>query len=155
LEKNMRKDGKAICKAMLAVAGVLSVALAPPAFAQGMGRGMGQGMGQGMGPVAALCAKDIDAYCAQTPRGPAMRACLEGRIKELSENCRVAVESTGPGRGPGTGPVARLCVSEIDKFCPEVEHVGGQVRACLEQHNGELGEACATALNTTGPGRRR
>lgn len=149
----MRKDGKAIYGTILVAVGLIGVALAPPAFAQGMGQGMG--MGPGMGPVAALCAKEIDAHCAQTPRGPAMHACLEGKIKELSENCRTAVESTGSGRGPGTGPVARLCVNEIDKFCPEVEHVRGQVRACLEQHKGDLGEACTTALNTTGPGSHR
>jgi hypothetical protein len=145
----MRKDAKALYGTILAAVGLIGVALAPPAFAQGMGQGMG------MGPVAALCAKEIDAHCAQTPRGPAMHACLEGKIKELSENCRVAVESTGSGRGPGTGPVARLCVNEIDKFCPEVEHMRGQVRSCLEQHKGELGEACTTALNTTGPGSHR
>jgi hypothetical protein len=111
--------------------------------------GMGMGMWQAV--VGKLCVKDIETHCAGIGPGPGQRACLEGKSKELSENCRLALESTGPDRGRGTGPVATLCMSEIAKFCPEVEHAFGQVRTCLSAHSGELGEACAVALDNTGP----
>lgn len=115
----------------------------------GMGKGGGMGMGRHMGPVVKLCAKEIESYC-ENKRGPALRTCLQEKSKDLSENCRVAVEASAPDRGRGTGPVAHLCKVEIDKFCPTVEHRFGQVRACLEKHKAELGEGCSTALDTTG-----
>ena len=139
-------------------AAAILIALASPASAQGMGPGGGMGMGgMGMGRamwqgvVDKLCAKDIEAHCKSAEQGPGQRACLEGKSKDLTENCRLALESTGPDRGRGTGPVATLCMKEINKFCPEVEHAFGQVRICLNAHRGELGEACTTALENTGP----
>jgi hypothetical protein len=115
-----------------------------------MGGGMGMGMWQGV--VDKLCAKELAAHCVGVQPGTSQRACLEGKSKELSENCRLAVESTGPDRGRGTGPVATLCMNEIAKFCPEVEHAFGKVRMCLASHKGELGEGCVTALENSGPG---
>jgi hypothetical protein len=113
------------------------------------------GGGMGMGPVAKLCAAELEKHCAGQ-RGPAARSCLEAKEAELSEDCRVALESTGPDRGPGTGPVARLCMVEIDKFCTGdgMEHGTGLIRDCLEKHRSELGNACTTALDTTGWGRK-
>jgi hypothetical protein len=137
--------------AMLAV--VFSVAFASTAFAQGMGQGR-MGMGPGPGIITKLCAKEIETHCANT-QGPAQRSCLEAKSKELSENCQEALESTGPNMGPGTGPVARLCMKEIAKFCAEVPHENGKVRICLEEKRKELGEACTIALDNTGPGRFR
>ncbi len=142
-------------------AGAISAAMVTAAVAQGMGpgggmgRGGGMGMGgMGMGPVAKLCAAELDKHCSGQ-RGPQARACLEAKEDELSEDCRVALESTGPDRSPGAGPVARLCMVEIDKFCTGVEHVAGRVRTCLDKHRGELSNACTTALDTTGRGWRR
>lgn len=142
---------------LAAMAFIAAVAVTSPVYAQGMGQGMGmgRGMGPGMGPVAKLCTKEIAAHCAKVEQGPALRTCLEAKSAELSEDCRVAVESTGPDRTPGTGPVARLCMTEVGKFCAEVEHKNGQVRTCLESHRSELGEACTAALDTTGPNRKQ
>lgn len=92
---------------------------------------------------------------AATPNGPALRSCLVAKTKDLGPDCLSAVESVGPDRGPGSGPVARLCMHEIDKHCAGVEHGTGAVRACLEAKRSELGNACAIALDNTGPGRRR
>ena len=139
----MRKSAKA------AGAAAICIALASPASAQGMGPGGGMGMWQGL--IVKLCAKDIETHCVGMEQGPGLRACLEGKSKELSENCLTAIELTGPDRGRGTGPVASLCMNEISKFCPEVEHVFGEVRTCLNAHSGELGEACTIALENTGP----
>ncbi len=136
-------------------AAAILIALASPASAQGMGPGRGlggMGMGTGMWQalVGKLCAKDIETHC-KSEEGPGARACLESKSKDLSENCRLALESTGPDRGRGTGPVATLCMNEISKFCPEVEHAFGQVRNCLNAHSGDLGEGCTIALENTGP----
>jgi hypothetical protein len=141
----MRKTLAAAAAALL-----IGAAIASPASAQGMGGGMGMGMWQGV--VDKLCAKELTAHCAGVQPGQGQRACLEGRSKELSEDCRLAVESTGPDRGRGTGPVATLCMNEIAKFCPEVEHAFGKVRMCLSSHKGELGGGCTIALENTGPG---
>ena len=104
----------------------------------------------GMGVVTALCTKEITAHCANTPRGPETWVCLNTRAKELSETCKTAIDATGPDMGPGTGPVARLCMVEIDKHCAGIEHGRGAVRECLEKHKSELGEPCVVALDNTG-----
>jgi hypothetical protein len=102
------------------------------------------GMWQGL--IVKLCAKDT--HCKGADQDPGQRTCLQGKLKDLSENCRLALESTGPD---GTGPVATLCMNEIGKFCPEVEHAFGQLRTCLNAHSGELGEIGAIAIENTGP----
>ena len=136
--------------AMAVGAAAILIALASPATAQGMG-GMGMGRAMWQGLIGKLCAKDIDTHCAGIAQGSGQRACLEGKSKDLSENCRLALESTGLDRGNGPGPVATLCTKEISKFCPGVEHAFGQVRNCLHAHSGELGEACTIVLDNTGP----
>ena len=153
-------------KITVVVLGVAALAASGLAFAQGMGQGRGQGMGMGPGGgrgmgmgrmaiVTKLCAKEISTHCAKAQPGQAQRTCLEAKEDELSENCQTALDSTGSGSGQGTGPVARLCMVEISKFCSEVEHVNGQVRTCLEKKRSELGEACTIALDNTGWGWKR
>ena len=136
--------------AMAVGATAILIALATPASAQGMGPGRGMG-GMWQGLIVKLCAKDIETHCKGTDQGPGRRTCLQGKLKDLSENCRIALESTGPDRGRGTGPVATLCMNEISKFCPEVEHAFGRLRICLNAHSGELGEVCTIAIENTGP----
>ncbi|MEJ2227119.1 MAG: cysteine rich repeat-containing protein [Alphaproteobacteria bacterium] len=145
-------------KLTIALFGVTALVASGLAFAQGMGQGRGGGMGRGMGRMAVvtkLCAKEISTHCTKEQQGPGLRTCLEAKEKELSENCQTALEATGPDSGRGSGPVARLCMVEIDKFCAEVEHVNGQVRTCLEKKRSELGNACTVALDNTGWGWKR
>ncbi|NVN84922.1 MAG: hypothetical protein HXX15_02430 [Rhodopseudomonas sp.] len=134
--------------------GALVASFISPAFAQGPGFGGGGGAGQ-MGVISALCAKEIDTFCAATPRGPAAWVCLNGRQKDLGETCLAAVEGTGPDMGPGMGPVARLCMTEIAEHCAGIEHGTGLVRQCLETSRSKLSEGCRLALDNTGWGRRR
>ena len=56
------------------------------------------------GPVAQSCATELTKHCAGKPheRGEA-RACLEANRDKLSEACRHALDSTGPGKGGGKG----------------------------------------------------
>ena len=59
------------------------------------------------------------------------------------------------GGGPGTGPVAQFCQTDIEKFCQGKVHGGGEVRDCLEANKAQLSVECVKALDTTGFGRRR
>mgnify|MGYP005812171297 CR=1 FL=1 len=58
-------------------------------------------------------------------------------------------------QGTGTGPVAKQCAGDIEKFCAGMQHGKGEIRACLEGRKAEVSAACREALDTTGPGRRR
>jgi hypothetical protein len=65
---------------------------------------------QGTGPVASQCAKEIQAFCADRGHGNRQtRSCLEAKRSDLSQECRQALDSTGPARGKvqgkGQGPV--------------------------------------------------
>ncbi len=79
----------------LAIAAVAVGAFATaPAFAQRME--------SGTGPVAASCQQDIEKLCADAVHGRgAVRACLERNKAKVSAACAHALETTGPGRGPG------------------------------------------------------
>jgi hypothetical protein len=141
-----------IKQALAIGAAAFALTVAVPASGQGMGPGGGMGPGPGMWQtlLTKLCAKEAGTYCKDVEPGK-LRTCLEGKLKELSPTCQAGVESTGPDRGRGSGPVATLCMDDIAKFCPTVEHAFGQVRNCLNSHKAELGEACVTALDNTGP----
>jgi hypothetical protein len=52
------------------------------------------------------------------------------------------------------GPVAYSCDREIGRYCANVPHGGGEVRACLQRHRGKLSRQCRNALDGTGGGRR-
>jgi hypothetical protein len=66
------------------------------------GAALAQGMGDGRGPVGQLCTKEIAAFCKDKQHGAgAVRACLEARRADLSEQCRSALDGTGGGRGSG------------------------------------------------------
>jgi hypothetical protein len=152
------QEGHMIRNRTVAIAfGVIAIA-ASPAFAQGpgpQGMGPGAGGGGGMAVVSAICAKEIATYCTAAPRGPAAWVCLNEHQKDLSENCLQVVEGTGPDMGPGMGPVARLCMTEIAQNCAGIEHGSGLVRECLEKDRSKLSESCNVALDNTGWGRRR
>ena len=63
------------------------------------------------------------------------------------------VEGPAMAQGNGTGPVAKQCASDIQKFCPDKQHGHGEVRACLESNKDKVTPACKEALETTGGGR--
>jgi hypothetical protein len=59
------------------------------------------------------------------------------------------------GGGPGTGPVAQFCQTDIEDLCQGKVHGGGEVRDCLEANKAKVSAECAKALDSTGFGRRR
>jgi Cysteine rich repeat len=76
-------------RASLAAA-TLTLALATGAVAQGAGQG----------PVGQNCTEDIAKFCAGKEHGGGeVRACLEANKDKVSDACKTALDTTGPGRG--------------------------------------------------------
>ena len=63
------------------------------------------------------------------------------------------IEGPTVAQGMGTGPVAKQCASDIQKYCADKQHGHGEVRACLESKKDKVSPACKKALETTGGGR--
>lgn len=56
------------------------------------------------GPVAQSCSGDIAKYCAGKAHGSGeIRNCLEENKAKLSAGCKIALDTTGGGRGQGLG----------------------------------------------------
>lgn len=95
----------ALSLALLAAASILSISFSTSASAQ-----PGPMREPGTGPVVEACQADIAALCegrehvsAAGQRG-GVRMCLEANKAKVSEACRKALDSTGPGsRGRGAG----------------------------------------------------
>jgi hypothetical protein len=47
---------------------------------------------------------------------------------------------------PAEGKRSGACAEDVKKFCANVEHGKGQMRACLESHNAELSDGCKTRM---------
>ena len=79
---------KALKSIMLAAVALTSIT---PAMAQ-------------QGPVASACKDDIAAHCAgKSHQNREVRNCLEANKSKVSDACKSALESTGPGKGMGRG----------------------------------------------------
>ena len=75
----------------ISLAALTAIAFVSPAFAQ-------------QGPVAMSCKEDIAKYCADKEHGKGeVRACLEAAKDKVTDECKAALDSTGPGKGMGQG----------------------------------------------------
>jgi hypothetical protein len=61
---------------------------------------------------------------------------------------------TAFAQGYGRGPVRSACATEIDRFCSDLQHGRGEVRACLQSNWRRLSHPCRSALRNTGGGWR-
>jgi hypothetical protein len=76
----------------ISLAALTAVAFVSTAFAQ-------------QGPVAMSCKDDIAKYCADKEHGKGeVRACLEANKNKVTDQCKAALDTTGPGKGVGQGP---------------------------------------------------
>jgi hypothetical protein len=66
----------------------------------------------------------------------------------------LASAGTAAAQGRGGGIVASACAAEINRYCANVSHGSGAVRACLDARRGKLSARCRNALGSTGYGRR-
>ena len=53
------------------------------------------------------------------------------------------------------GPVGAACQDDIARYCPEINHIGGAVRLCLDEHISQVSLECRQALETAAPGSPR
>ena len=68
----------------------------------------------------------------------------------------VAVTSLSAGTaGAQTGAVDATRADDIERYCPNLSHIGGAVHLCLTEHLAQVSLECRTALESTGPGNRR
>lgn len=52
------------------------------------------------GPVASACTEDIQKFCADKQHGQGqVRTCLEANKDKVSDGCKAALDTTGPGKG--------------------------------------------------------
>ena len=75
-------------------------------------------------------------------------------------SCMIAVGITGAAVLAGVaraedGPVAKACAEDKAKFCADVPHGGGQVRACLDANQEKVSETCRAALGSHGPAAKK
>lgn len=79
-------------KSTLAFSAIMFLLFSHPLFAYAKGNG----------PVMTKCKTDIEKYCADKKHVKGeVRSCLEEKKAELTEECKMALESTGPGKGKG------------------------------------------------------
>jgi hypothetical protein len=64
----------------------------------------------------------------------------------------VASPGVSVAQPAGPGPTARVCSSDIQKFCRGLRHGTAEVRSCLEDNRVRVSRACRQALDTTGGG---
>lgn len=75
----------------ISLVALTAMAVVSPAFAQ-------------QGPVAMACKEDIAKYCADKEHGKGeVRACLEAAKDKVTDQCKAALDTTGPGKGMGQG----------------------------------------------------
>ena len=76
----------------ISLGALAAIAFGSPVFAQ-------------QGPVAMACKDDIAKYCAGKEHGKGeVRACLEAAKDRVTDECKTALDTTGPGKGTGQGP---------------------------------------------------
>lgn len=66
--------------------------------------GVQMSQAEDLGVVATSCKAEIEKYCADKEHGSGdVRACLNSKKEQLSDACKQALETTGPGKGKGQG----------------------------------------------------
>ena len=57
--------------------------------------------------------------------------------------------------GAQTGALGATCADDIERYCPDLAHIGGAVHVCLAEHLAQVSLECRTALENMGSGNRR
>ena len=107
------------CVALFAIAG--TVAIVPARAAD----------------VPADCSGDIRRFCAHEVSGDQV-GCLKKHQAALLPACKRSLSAQAKA-------AARLCASEIEQFCPDVQQAGGRLARCMTPHHKELSPRCRSA----------
>jgi len=90
------------------------------------------------------CAEDIAKFCKDVkPGGGRIITCLKGHEGELSPLCKDRLWESQKR----LDEAKRVCASDIEKFCKDVEPGEGRIARCLEKYTADLSPACAKKLN--------
>ena len=103
------------------------------------------------GQEAHPCKADREKFCAGIEQGGGkLSECMKQHEAELSPECAAERKE----RHEAWKNVRANCKEETGKFCADVEKGQGGMKACLESHMSELGQACADALKKAPGGKQ-
>ena len=97
------------------------------------------------------CAEDIQKFCKDVQLGGEhIGKCLKEHENELSPGCREMIVAMMKGRGG----VREACEDDASKYCKDVQHGGGGIARCLQEHESDLSPACKERVTKMTEGRR-
>jgi len=90
------------------------------------------------------CAEDIANFCKDVkPGGGRIITCLKKHEGELSPLCKERLQESQKR----LDEAKRVCASDVEKFCNDVEPGEGRIARCLEKHTRDLTPACAEKMH--------
>ena len=100
-------------------------------------------LGVSAGPARAAgasgpCRQDVQKFCPDAKRGPALRDCLKQHASELSPACQEHLKQAKAK----VQKWQQACQDDVQKFCASVPTGGGNILKCLHQHQDELSKSC-------------
>jgi hypothetical protein len=103
-----------------------------------------------MEELADACKDDAKKLCSGVePGGGRVGRCLMEHRDQLSPACKEQGEKMHEQRAERRGAmreVAQACKPDAEKLCAGVQAGGGRIARCLKQHQSELSQACAEAM---------
>ncbi len=103
------------------------------------GMSMGQAAAQDTAEVPFSCRNDVTSLCAAAGRGAEpVLACLNARLDEVSDTCRIVLAADERGDRPDFG----ACNGEVELYCSDVEPGDGRISACLVENKALLNARC-------------
>jgi hypothetical protein len=99
------------------------------------------------------CKADIEKFCAKVEKGEGrILKCLEEHSKELSAECKKAIETHPKARQAKRTPRAKqqatrraeqaACNGEVEKYCKATKGKPDELTACLREHTKDFSPAC-------------
>lgn len=84
------------------------------------------------------CRADVEKLCPNLPKGPQLRECIQKNKDNFSAECKEFKKQKREAW--------KACKADKEKFCSNVEHGGGRVKACLQSHEKELAGECRSLI---------
>jgi hypothetical protein len=89
------------------------------------------------------CEDDVANFCKDVkPGGGSIIKCLKEHENELSAVCKTHLQEAKQKREEK----AKICESDVAKFCKDVKPGGGRIAKCLKEHEAELSGECKAQM---------
>jgi Golgi apparatus protein 1 len=91
------------------------------------------------------CQQDAEKFCKDVQPGEGrIMECMKGHKDELSQGCKdMFARKMSEYKGkPKDGSGAWACQEDAKKFCKDVQPGEGRLIKCLDEHKGDLSQAC-------------